>query len=369
MDVSSELANEKMAGCNAPRQPSGPHLVARVYQGSRYEKNIPETPANKVYFPQKKCHKVTSNRHSQMAQVSLFHWCVICLVGAGRMPHMSNNNSRTRLILQLAKQASARYDDEWEVRLDRANMDSTSSDILISEEIQDNRKGCHNGQQTPLSVIEAEPQPALCSYDTIVESSEAVQFLVDTHSENNQSSSRVTEDSVAESGSQLELHYFNSENDTNLDGDSTEDDVSKQKRKRSRIPKKEEWSREKAKIRRMNGMSYIGYTRDRKGKVFHNKERENRVMGPRCQSNKCMKYKNRFCINMSEDERNSIFKKFWEDMSWDQKKIYVSNLVQKKDIERKFVENSRRSSTYNYFLKIGHENKQVCNRCFYLHWV
>nr|CAH7760572.1 unnamed protein product [Callosobruchus chinensis] len=114
----------------------------------------------------------------------------------------------------------------------------------------------------------------------------------------------------------------------------------------------------------MNGMSYIGYTRDRKGKVFHNKERENRVMGPRCQSNKCMKYKNRFCINMSEDERNSIFKKFWEDMSWDQKKIYVSNLVQKKDIERKFVENSRRSSTYNYFLKIGHENKQVCKSMF-----
>nr|CAI5849638.1 unnamed protein product [Callosobruchus analis] len=51
-------------------------------------------------------------------------------------------------------------------------------------------------------------------------------------------------------------------------------------------------------------------------------------------------------------------------MSWDQKKIYVSNLVQKKDIERKFVKNSRRSSTYNYFLKIGHENKQVCKSMF-----
>nr|CAI5850826.1 unnamed protein product [Callosobruchus analis] len=171
-------------------------------------------------------------------------------------------------------------------------------------------------------------------------------------------------DNVTPKDQDFEPSECSSENDTNLDGDSTEDDVSKQKRKRSRIPKKEEWSREKAKIRRMIGMSYIGYTRDRKGKVFHNKERENRVMGPRCQSNKCMKYKNRFCINMSEDERNSIFKKFWEDMSWDQKKIYVSNLVQKKDIERKFLENSRRSSTYNYFLKIGHENKQVCKSMF-----
>nr|CAI5865996.1 unnamed protein product [Callosobruchus analis] len=171
-------------------------------------------------------------------------------------------------------------------------------------------------------------------------------------------------DNVTPKDQDFEPSECSSENETNLDGDSTEDDVSKQKRKRSRMPKKEEWSREKAKIRRMNGMSYIGYTRDRKGKVFHNKERENRVMGPRCQSNKCMKYKNRFCINMSEDERNSIFKKFWEDMSWDQKKIYVSNLVQKKDIERKFVENSRRSSTYNYFLKIGHENKQVCKSMF-----
>nr|CAI5833692.1 unnamed protein product [Callosobruchus analis] len=106
------------------------------------------------------------------------------------------------------------------------------------------------------------------------------------------------------------------------------------KKKKKQNTQKEEWSREKAKIRRMNRMSYIGYTRDRKGKVFHNKERENRVMEPRCQSNKCMKYKNRFCINM------------------------------KKDIERKFVETSRRSSTYNYFLKIGHENKQVCKSMF-----
>nr|CAI5865513.1 unnamed protein product [Callosobruchus analis] len=108
-------------------------------------------------------------------------------------------------------------------------------------------------------------------------------------------------DNVTPKDQDFEPSECSSENDTNLDGDSAEDDVSKQKRKRSRIPKKEEWSREKAKIRRMNGMSYIGYTRDRKGKVFHNKERENRVMGPRCQSNKCMKYKNRFCINMSED--------------------------------------------------------------------
>nr|CAI5834868.1 unnamed protein product [Callosobruchus analis] len=109
----------------------------------------------------------------------------------------------------------------------------------------------------------------------------------------------------------------------------------------------------------MNGMSYIGYTRDRKGKVFHNKERENRVMGPRCQSNKCMKYKNRFCINMSEDERNSIFKKFWEDMSWDQKKIYVSNLVQKKDIERKFVKLKNKEILIPYdYVRITREARQ-----------
>nr|CAI5869217.1 unnamed protein product [Callosobruchus analis] len=80
------------------------------------------------------------------------------------MPNLAkvtNSNSRTHLILQLAKQASARQDDEWEVRLKEVNMNSTSTS----------------------------------------------QFLVDTHSGNNQSSSRVTEDSVVEDDLSLSDPY------------------------------------------------------------------------------------------------------------------------------------------------------------------
>lgn len=79
-----------------------------------------------------------------------------------------NNNSRTHLILKLAKQVGARQDDEWEVRSEVTDMDNTSADILNSEEIQDNHE---NGQQTRLSVIEVEPKPTLCSDNVIVESS------------------------------------------------------------------------------------------------------------------------------------------------------------------------------------------------------
>nr|CAH7723219.1 unnamed protein product [Callosobruchus chinensis] len=264
---------------------------------------------------------------------------------------MSNNNSRTRLILQLAKQASARYDDEWEVRLDRANMHSTSSDILISEEIQDNRKGCHNGQQTPLSVIEAEPQPALCSYDTIVESSEAVQFLVDTHSENNQSSSRVTEDSVAEDLSLSDPYttddsmgdpdYSDDTSETSSDEapslvnrpttscdrksvDERAHDIQVEKRKMLNAPKGEKkgkkrianpqnWIKNEAKRLRNTGNSYLSTS---KGK----KVISARTLLPPCNDKCILKCYSKF----TEEDRKQIFKEYWGLGDLEKQRQYIS---------------------------------------------
>lgn len=143
--------------------------------------------------------------------------------------------------------------------------------------------------------------------------------------------------------------------------DNNESDIemleNNQEKKRRRKPDKDEWPREKTRIRRMAGEEYIGYTRNRQGQIFHNKQRAARAIGPTCTSSKCLKYKNRFCRSISEEERNQIFSSFWKKMNWDQRKIYVVGLIKMKSTERKYVENSRRSITYDYFLQFAAEKK------------
>lgn len=134
-------------------------------------------------------------------------------------------------------------------------------------------------------------------------------------------------------------------------------------KKRRRKPDKGEWSREKTRIRRMAGEEYLGYTRNRDGQIFH-KQRTARAIGPTCTSSKCLKYKNRFCRSISEEERNQIFCSFWKRMNWDQRKIYVVGLIKMKSTERKYVQNFRRSITYDYFLQVAAEKKQVCKKMF-----
>ncbi|CAH1099730.1 unnamed protein product [Psylliodes chrysocephalus] len=119
----------------------------------------------------------------------------------------------------------------------------------------------------------------------------------------------------------------------------------------------------------MRGEEYLGYTRTKDGKVFHNKMRQPKTMGPSCTSSKCVKYKTRFCNTINMETRKVIFNKFWKELEWDQKKIYVTSLMKKKSTARKFVAGkSRRSFTYEYFLRVENEVKQPkkedqCNIC------
>lgn len=64
------------------------------------------------------------------------------------------------------------------------------------------------------------------------------------------------------------------------------------------------------------------------------------------------------------ETRKVIFNKYWKELEWDQKKIYVTSLM-KKSTARKFVAGkSRRSFTYEYFLRVENEVKQVCKKMF-----
>lgn len=183
---------------------------------------------------------------------------------------------------------------------------------------------------------------------------------------NTSATSHIIEEAVDDPDLQLTGSEFDLDSDLIPSSDDGDEEAKKSidNRKRGRKADKEEWSRQKTKARRMTGQDYIGYTRNKEGEISHNKERDARKMGPSCNSVKCLKYKNRFCNSISEEQRKVIFKKFWEEMSWDQKKIYVTGLMEVKPTGRKYVENSRRNITYNYFLKIGNERKQVCKAMF-----
>lgn len=51
-------------------------------------------------------------------------------------------------------------------------------------------------------------------------------------------------------------------------------------------------------------------------------------------------------------------------MSWDQKKIFIVGLVDSGVTVRKYVQDSRRSASLKYFLKIDNQRKQVCKAFF-----
>lgn len=102
-----------------------------------------------------------------------------------------------------------------------------------------------------------------------------------------------------------------------------EDSVSEPNGPKERTKKidldKSKWKRNENKIKRMKGEEYIGFTRKNK-KWKHNKIREERKIKERCNEKHCKKTKVYLCNKVTEENRQQIFKKFWKDLTWDQKK-------------------------------------------------
>lgn len=141
----------------------------------------------------------------------------------------------------------------------------------------------------------------------------------------------------------------------------------KKKRKRKIHVDKSQWLDQKNKSLREKGKNYIGWQRkNNKGK--RGPEREGRKIGPTCESVVCEKSDVRQCQSICENTRQTIFKDFWEKMSWDQKKVYIVSLVRK--IEKKRTtkeegEQSRRNFTYEYTIRLPNSNiVPVCKKMF-----
>jgi len=119
-----------------------------------------------------------------------------------------------------------------------------------------------------------------------------------------------------------------------------------------------------AKNQRMHGKKYTGYHRQGKT-VFQDIDRENRKVKPRCNSSVCRKSKK--CYLFSEEERSNLFECFWST-TWEVKKSYIINLVEKVDTKRKTKgeeADSRRSVSYKYHLRDENNKKQhVCKKMF-----
>lgn len=142
----------------------------------------------------------------------------------------------------------------------------------------------------------------------------------------------------------------------------------RQKRKRNRKAVSADWEKNKIKKLRMHGQKYTGYERKRVNDKMvvskANSEREERKIGPRCNSKVCMANKKRKCSEFTEVERANIFKKFWE-LSWKEKEVLVcSSVTLSLPKVRTCKGPSRRKGTVTYRLKHEGTLKPVCKRFF-----
>lgn len=155
-----------------------------------------------------------------------------------------------------------------------------------------------------------------------------------------------------------EVRHNDSENEV-----MEEQEEIKPKTKRKRIAQPDTWDKNVNKHLRMSGRGYTGYRRS-EGKIKHDIVRPERKIKPTCVSKFCALASTRFCANISEPERNEIFKTFWE-MSWEQKRMFFAHMITYSAKKRSYVEgSSKRSGTYKYFLMVQGQKMQVCKSMF-----
>ena len=147
-------------------------------------------------------------------------------------------------------------------------------------------------------------------------------------------------------------------------GESNEKENSPPKKKSKKGQgQPEEWLRSRNKRRRMKGKSYQGVRLTEEG-YKQDVEIEPRYMGLPCDSDYCYKSKYRHCDLFDEVTRQNIFDKFWSDMDWNQRKVYVASLVDIKKTKAPQAEDSKKKNSMYYHLKLNQEKKQVCKNLF-----
>ncbi|VEN51644.1 unnamed protein product [Callosobruchus maculatus] len=172
----------------------------------------------------------------------------------------------------------------------------------------------------------------------------------------------VTEDYELSSESVVDPNLLDIE--VTGDADVLTEQNSNSVRKKQRYADEKNWQRNKNKRLRMKGQKYLGFSKKKGGKIEQNHPRAERKLKARCTSQKCLQSKIRHCQEISEDCRQETFHRFWNDMNWDQRKVFIASHVIKLPTHKKTKENSRRQGTYHYYLSDGHDNLEVCRAMF-----
>ncbi|CAH0663441.1 unnamed protein product [Chilo suppressalis] len=119
-------------------------------------------------------------------------------------------------------------------------------------------------------------------------------------------------------------------------------------KKRSRNP--EEWHKQKQKRLRIAGLEYINAN----GKVVPPKQ-----PGPDCNCRR------RCFQKVPEDVRLKTFQGFYSMKSHDEQNAYLFGLMRQVDVKRKRVKSSsRRTCTFEYFVRVKGRETQVCQTAF-----
>ncbi|CAH1225638.1 unnamed protein product [Diabrotica balteata] len=139
---------------------------------------------------------------------------------------------------------------------------------------------------------------------------------------------------------------------------------SKKRKKRFQVNKRPGILK-KNESRRKMGKSYFGRQKIN-GKWNYDMEKTPRELKERC----CCKTKANGllkCNKISEEERNVIFKYFW-NLSWGEKKVFVDNTVKSTAInrprDRKDPEKSKRKQSLMYYLRSNDTDIRVCRKMY-----
>ncbi|KAF6213463.1 hypothetical protein GE061_011182 [Apolygus lucorum] len=129
------------------------------------------------------------------------------------------------------------------------------------------------------------------------------------------------------------------------------------------------WFDNKNKALRESGKPYVGWIKPAKDATSRRGcPRPERCIGPPCISPACEASQKRFCSSFSADQRERLFQKFWSDMTWDQRKVYISSLIRTSSVKRSRSnsdEGSRRNVSLQYFLKKDDGSSYaVCKKMF-----
>ena len=136
--------------------------------------------------------------------------------------------------------------------------------------------------------------------------------------------------------------------------------IDNHKRKRSRKGQgtSSNWIRNKNKIKRMKGQEYEGVKKGDGGRYRQDVTRKKKEIGPICGD-----YCKRKCKNkITEEQRKELFSYFYNELDWDQRKIYVNSLIDTLPIQR--PQGGKKERTLIYNLKVNTKKVQVCKATF-----